>query len=706
MDWSQESPMNDQETSREELIRELMAKRQRIVELEASNDILEQREVAAQEAVATSRAMVEAFDGLIYVCSPTYEVEFMNERFIERAGHDPTGEKCFQSLHDRDEVCPWCVNERVQRGETVRWEVQSPKDGRWYHVVNTPVRHRDGTISKMAMIQDITERKHADEELRKARDELEHRVEERTRELSKSNEQLRQSEANYRAIFDSMNDAVFVHDIETGQILDVNKKMCEMYGYTNTEARRLTLGDLSAGERPYSHEDAQEWIRKAANGEPAVFEWQARHKTGKLFWTEVSLKQALVNGVPRVLAVVRDISDRKRSEEERELLRAQLIQAQKLEALGTLSGGIAHDFNNMLTIILGYCEMLLLDMNRSDPVYQDLERIIQTARNGADLVQRLLTFSKQKTINPRLLNLNTEITQFETLLSRTIPKMIEIKLALSDDLATVNADPVQIDQILMNLAINARDAMPEGGTLVIETKNVCLDEEYCRKHLDRKPGHYVLLSVSDTGHGMDSDTVARIFDPFFTTKVRDSRKGTGLGLAVVKGIVEQHGAFISCSSRPQLGTEFKIYFPVTETDNSGKPFDKVEEIPEGKTILLVDDEQLVRDLGARILKKAGYTVVTASNGKDALKFYETHAKTISLVILDLVMPVMSGKKCLKKLLKLDPKIKVIIASGCSARHEAEEALRLGAIDFVSKPYDIQKFVHAVRDVLSTSVTGH
>jgi two-component system, cell cycle sensor histidine kinase and response regulator CckA len=542
-------------------------------------------------------------------------------------------------------------------------------------IAGTPLEY-EGKVCFAVLVHDVTERKRAEEA-------------------------LRQSEANYRAIFDSMNDAVAVHDIDTGQILDVNQKMCEMYGYTNEEARQLMVGDLSSGEPPYSQEQAQEWIRKAANAETAVFEWHSKDKSGRLFWTEISLKRALIKGEPRLLAVVRDVTERKRSQEERELLRAQLLQAQKLEALGTLSGGIAHDFNNMLTIILGYSEMLLLETKGTDPSYQDLERIIQTAHKGADLVQRLLTFSKQKVINPRPLNLNSEIVQFETLLSRTIPKMIEIKLALSDDLATINADPVQVDQVLMNLAINAKDAMPEGGKFVIETRNVTLDEQFCRKNLDRKPGDYVLLAVSDTGAGIDDDTITRIFDPFFTTKVRDSRKGTGLGLAVVKSIVEQHGAYISCHSKPQEGTEFRIHFPAVGAEGGPKQILGCDPVYSNKTILLVDDEQLVRDLGERILTRAGYTVVTASNGKEALERYETSRENISLVILDLIMPEMSGKKCLEKLLKINPKAKIVIASGYNANHESDNFLKAGAKDFVNKPYDMQTLLQTVHHVLSS-----
>jgi two-component system, cell cycle sensor histidine kinase and response regulator CckA len=562
----------------------------------------------------------------------------------------------------------------LERTPVAEWRFRK-KDGTVVtaDVAGTPLVY-EGRECFAVLVHDITERKRAEEALRR-------------------------SEANYHAIFDSMNDAVFVHDIETGEILDVNQKMCEMYGYEREEARKLTVGDLSSGEPPYSEQDAREWIRKAAASEQGLFEWRARDKAGSLFWTEISLRRALIDGEPRLLAVVRDITERKRSEEERERLRSQLLQAQKMEALGTLSGGIAHDFNNMLTIILGYAEIILSETSENDPCYQDLQKMIQTTQKGADLVQRLLTFSKQTAINPRPLNLNAEIEQFERLLSRIIPKMIAIKLILSDDLRTVHADPVQVDQILMNLAINAKDAMPEGGKILIETKNVSLDEEYCRRQFGAKPGDYVVLTISDTGHGMDRDTVARIFDPFFTTKGRDSRKGTGLGLAVVKGIVEQHGGHVSCSSEPSGGTSFNVYLPALaprcETNGlkEGKPTHGTE------TILLVDDEDLIRDLGERILRKAGYNVVTASDGKEALERYATARESISLVVLDLVMPEMSGKQCLQRLLALDPNVQVLIASGYSASDEQHGTGAAGAKGFVGKPYDMKRLLRAVRDAL-------
>jgi CheY-like chemotaxis protein len=371
-----------------------------------------------------------------------------------------------------------------------------------------------------------------------------------------------------------------------------------------------------------------------------------------------------------------------------------------MEAIGTLAGGVAHDFNNMLTIILGYAEILLSDMDEQDPRSEDLDKIVQTAKNGADLVKRLLTFSRKADIEFRTLELNVEIERTQKLWERTLPKMIDIRLNLEDKLAPINADPVQIDQILMNLAINARDAMPDGGKLAIETKNVTLDERYCDSHVNVRPGKYVMLSISDTGHGMDELTRARIFDPFFTTKERDATKGTGLGLAVVHGIVDQHGGHMICESEPEKGSTFRIYFPAVEATQSPKDsFENRLLDGRGETILMVDDEELVRDLGERTLKRAGYNVITAANGKEALELYGKGQEKIELVILDLLMPEMGGKQCLSELLRMQPQLKVLVASGHSDDVSIEESLRLGANGFVSKPFRLMELLQQVRRIL-------
>lgn len=395
--------------------------------------------------------------------------------------------------------------------------------------------------------------------------------------------------------------------------------------------------------------------------------------------------------VALVIEMVQDVTERKN-------LQAQLAQAQKMEAVGTLAGGIAHDFNNVLQVALGYSEILLDDAEVPQRCRIDLEKINESARLGADLVQRLLTFSRKTEINLQPLDLNSRITDLQKMLERTLPKMVDIQLVLDAKLAKINADKTQIDQVLMNLAVNARDAMPEGGKLLFETANVSIDKEYARTHLEAHPGPHVLLMVTDNGSGMDKETLEHIFEPFYTTK--SVGQGTGLGLAMVHGIVKNHGGTVRCYSEPEEGTTFKIYLPALISEEHEE--ETIERpMPRGgsETILLVDDEEFVRDIGSRNLLKHGYRVIIASNGQEALEIFEKQGRDIDLVLLDLMMPEMGGKQCLEGLLSLNPSVKVIIASGFSANGPTKDALSAGAKAFVNKPYDMRQVLAMVRRVL-------
>jgi PAS domain S-box-containing protein len=386
-----------------------------------------------------------------------------------------------------------------------------------------------------------------------------------------------------------------------------------------------------------------------------------------------------------------DISESKR-------LESQLFHAQKMEAVGTLAGGIAHDFNNLLQIVLGYSEVMLLRKKEGEHDYVDLHQIYQAGKRGADLVTSLMTFSRKVEANFIPVDLNQEITQLQDLLSHTIPKIIKFDLRLIGDLEVINADPSQIGQVLMNLGVNARDAMPDGGTLTIETANVVLEKEYCRDHLEAIPGSYVLLTVSDTGQGMDKETLSHIFEPFFTTKGKG--KGTGLGLATAYGIVKQHGGHITCYSELGMGTAFKIYFPAIEQAGDSETRTNDGPIRGGtETILLVDDDDEIRDLGATLLNSFGYVVIRAGNGKEALDIYQRERESISLVILDLIMPVMDGRKCLAEILRIDPHAKVIIASGYSEGGPANGVMAARAKGFVQKPYSMRQLLTTIRKAL-------
>jgi len=383
---------------------------------------------------------------------------------------------------------------------------------------------------------------------------------------------------------------------------------------------------------------------------------------------------------------------------EQKHLETKLQEAQKMEAVGTLAGGIAHDFNNLLQVILGYADLLRLRMGKDEPGSRELQVIVSASKRGAELTQQLLTFSRKVESKLRPTDLNLGVENTRKILARTLPKMIEIDVLLSGNLSFVNADPLQMEQVLMNLAVNAKDAMPDGGKLTIKTENVILDEEYCRTHPETRPGEYVLLEVSDTGHGMAEETLKHIFDPFFTTK--GLAEGTGLGLAMVYGIVKSHDGYIDCTSDFGTGTTFKIYLPALEQEE--KPEMVIEkDLYRGgtETILLVDDEEFVRDVARQMLTEFGYTVIVANDGESALQLYEQEQGRVDLVILDLIMPGIGGRKCLEKLLTINSKAKIVVASGFSDIEPMKETVEAGAKGFIGKPYEIISFLKVVREVL-------
>jgi len=507
-------------------------------------------------------------------------------------------------------------------------------------------------------------------------------------EIIQAEKARRESEERYKVLFEDSRDAVFITTID-GIFIDANKSFCDLSGYDRNELESSKVEQMYAD--PADRRVFQETIRKT--GSLKDFSIQLRKKDGTIFEALVtaSVRYSDKGEILGYQGIIRDVTEKKQ-------LERQLLQAQKMEAVGALAGGVAHDFNNILQVSLGYSELILGDEELPNRYRKDLKKVFESARRGAELVQRLLTFSRKTEFKPQPLNVNRRITELREMLDRTIPKMIEIQLSLDEDIATINGDPTQIDQVIMNLAVNARDAEPDGGKLVIETANVMLDEEYTSMHLEAKPGHYVLLTVTDTGLGMDKDTLEHIFEPFYTTK--GVGEGTGLGLAMVHGIVKNHGGHVSCYSEPGHGTTFKIYFPAVVSEEEERETIELK-MPQGgsETILLVDDEELIRDLGSRILLKAGYSVLTANNGKEALEIYRKEQGRISLVILDLIMPEMGGKQCIQELLKIDSLVKVLLASGYSSARETEKTIESRSRGIVRKPYEMRGLLEAVRRAL-------
>jgi PAS domain S-box-containing protein len=539
--------------------------------------------------------------------------------------------------------------------------------------------HYKGESFIQGIFRDISERKRVEGALRRSEDQYRRLFEE-----SKRAEEL------YRSLLNSSADSIVIYDLE-GRVRFINPCFTRTFGWTLEElsGRRIPFVPDSEKEKSMSE------IQKAlSGGPPAVFETQRTTKDGRTLHLRISgSRYDDHEGSPAgILVILHDITQTKS-------LEAQFRQAQKMEAIGTLAGGIAHDFNNLLQVIGGYAQLLLWDKSAGDPGYQELLGIQKAVQRATQLIRQLLTFSRKVEGNRRPLDLNQEILEAEKVLRRTIPKMVVLDLHLPSRLERVNADPVQIEQILLNLGSNAADAMPNGGRLVLETGTVGLDEEFCRHHLGATPGNYVLLAVRDTGQGMDQETVQHIFEPFFTTK--EIGKGTGLGLASVYGIVKSYGGYILCESALGQGTAFKIYLPVVEEKEARGEKGVEEALLTGgaETILVVDDEAAVRDLTVQILQRHGYQVFAADCGEAALDFLQTRPGGIELVLLDLGMPGMGGLNCLRELVRIDSSVRVLIASGYSENGPAKEGLESGAVGYIGKPYRLKDLLDKVRTVL-------
>ena len=395
----------------------------------------------------------------------------------------------------------------------------------------------------------------------------------------------------------------------------------------------------------------------------------------------------------------RDITDRNQAEEEKEKLRAQLQQAMKMEAVGRLAGGVAHDFNNLLTAILGNISLALMKLSPSDPAGGLLAEANKAAESAASLTQQLLAFSRKQIIKPKVLDLNILIADMNKMLVRLIGEDIDLKTVPGADLGLVKVDASQFEQILVNLAVNARDAMPEGGKLLIETVNVDLDVEYCARHPYVRPGRFVMLAVSDTGHGMSGEVKRQIFEPFFTTKPKGT--GTGLGLATIYGVVKQSKGSIEVYSEVGKGTTFKIYLPRIEAEDARTPEPSLPmELLEGtETVLFVEDEEIVRDLGVRILEGLGYKVMQASNGDEAIARAMEYGDRIDLLMTDVVMPGMHGRELANRLTGIRPETRVLFTSGYTDNAIVHHGVLDEGVSFIGKPYSPSALAKKVRDVL-------
>jgi two-component system, cell cycle sensor histidine kinase and response regulator CckA len=429
---------------------------------------------------------------------------------------------------------------------------------------------------------------------------------------------------------------------------------------------------------------------------------------GELRWTHIYARPELDPEGQRVVGIIgasKDITDQKRMEAEQAKLREQLQQAMKMEAIGRLAGGLAHDFNNLLTGIIGNADLALMDLDPSSPVVALLHEVIKAGRSAATLTQQLLAFSRKQMTEPRVINLNDLVGNLQNMLARLIGEDIDLRVVVGQDLASVKLDPARFEQVIVHLAVNARDAMPDGGAMVLETANVELSQDYCETHPGAVAGRYVMLAVSDTGTGMSQQVLDHLFEPFFTTKPKG--KGTGLGLATIYGTVKQAGGSIEVYSELGKGSTFKVYLPaVSERPAKWSPALKSPELPTGhEVVLLVEDEDTVRGLAERVLGRLGYTVLCAHSGAEALEIAERRAEGIDLLLTDVVMPGMSGRDLAHRLRPTHPEAKVLYASGYTENVIVHHGVVDEGISFIGKPYSTRDLARKVREVLDGTAQG-
>lgn len=590
------------------------------------------------------------------------------------------GRKCHELFHpgvsDSPDCCP--MDTVIASGKLETHDMEIEALGGTYLVSCTPLLGEGGEVDRILHIAtDITERKRAEHDLRK-------------------------SEQRFRTILDSLDDAVLILDARDYRVLDVNHRTTELHGFTREEIRGLHGADLGSGWPPFTRAEAVARLRLAAEGAPQVFEWEGRQRNGAAFPVEVNVRRAIIDEQERLLVVVRDVSERKRWEGEREKLQQQLVQAQKLESIGRLAGGVAHDFSNLLTVILGYSEILLRDpAYRDQAVHGPLTEIQMAGERARHLTRQLLAFGRKQELRMEPVDLNEVVRRFNLMLARLLGENIVIEIRLSPAIGLIRADISQVEQVLMNLAVNARDAMPAGGRLIIETVPAHLAED-ANPILGSLPrGDYVLLSVCDTGCGMDEETLKQAFEPFFTTKGKE--QGTGLGLSMVYGIVKQHGGEILAASQPGAGAVFRIYLPVVRPGQPAvSPIPSPGRSAEGGRglVLVVEDDVGLRRLACNILSRHGYDVLEALDPQDAVRLGFEHRDQLEVVLSDVVMPGMNGPEVVSRIRGFCQGVRAVFMSGYTEESIRPLGVRIEGISFVAKPFTPKDLVQAVREARS------
>ncbi len=648
--------------------------------LSIERDVTGQKQ--AEEALKVSeeryRRVIENINDVIYSISPSGELTFISgacEKLFGVPAEVITG----RNINDLASMVPVSPEdfkksnelfyEAVSKGlDSLSFEFTFKKqEGEIHLEIKQNIQYDDSgnVLGSFGVIRDITKRKSAEAA-------------------------LRESEARYRALFAGSTDGILIADIETRKFIFANPAICRMLGYSEEEMLTKFVPDIHPKE---SLEYVISVFEAHARGDMSLTsEVPCLRSDGKIIYAKINTSKIIIGERECNVGFFTDVTEQKQLEE-------QFRQSQKMESIGRLAGGVAHDFNNLLTVITGHTDMALMALDPNDPLCEDLEEIQKSAERASNLTRQLLAFSRKQTLQPKVLNLNKIIQDLDKMLRRIIGEDIALETVAEQNLWNVKVDPGQIEQVIVNLVVNARDAMPQGGKLTIETLNVNLDEEYCRTHATVKPGKNVMLAVSDTGIGMTKEVKEQIFDPFFTTK--ETGRGTGLGLSTVYGIVKQSDGHIWVYSELGKGTSVKIYLPMVlgEAEEIVRKvaFDKM---PEGsETVLVVEDEDAVRDMVVRVLTQQGYQVIEAQSGGDAYILCQKLEKPVDLVVTDVIMPNMSGNELVDHLRNLFPDFKVLFMSGYTANAIVHNGILDAKTPYLQKPFRPKDLAIKVREVL-------
>ncbi|MBD3277579.1 MAG: PAS domain S-box protein [Candidatus Aegiribacteria sp.] len=623
------------------------------------------------------RNLVEkSLQGLVIAQDDPVRISFASEPMYEICGYTPEELTGMDQNRIVDLIHP---DDRKQFFETFKKRIsgEDPPSRSEYRIM-----HSDGELRWVALYSTLTEYEGEPATQTVFLD---------ITESKQALEALRESEEKYRTVVEKSNDAIIIH--RDGIVVFANKKAMELTGYTLKEFLGKSVLDYVSDEsRPLIIKNMTDRI--SGFGAPEVYNIEVVASDGSAIPVELNISQIHYDGHQAYLVIFHDLSERMELED-------QLRQAQKMDAVGQLAGGVAHDFNNILQIINGYSELAESTLDKDSPAYTMLKQISEAGERAGDLVKQLLAFSRNQLIVTRVLELNKVISEHLNMLKRVIGEDIVLDFSSSSDSLYVNADPSMMGQILLNICLNARDAMSDGGEIKVVTEKAELDRQFCEAHPSSDPGEYAMISISDNGHGMEKETLSRIFEPFFSTK--GITAGTGLGLSTVYGIVTQHDGAITAESQKGMGSTFRVYLPISDSPEEIENIPQEYEMEEGesKTIIITEDDENVRNLTREILMEAGHEVIAAANGEEAVLLITDSPESVDLVILDVVMPVMGGYEAAEKIREIRPDIPLVFCSGYRQDRDSDRVDKFKKnTRFLSKPYSMSDLLNLMGELFT------